>query len=175
MARRHLAVALLPPPEISAAIDGLRGAVGDPNLRRIPPHITLVPPVNVAVDAFDDALAIAGDASRRVGPFGLRVGPPTTFLPATPVLYLAVAGELDALFTLRTAVYTGLWERPLEWPFVPHVTLHDRATPERIDAAIVALADATFDFHVREIHVLEEFAGRVWRPIASFPLRTRYS
>src|SRR5690606_32131266 len=160
-ARRRLAVAVLPPPDVSSSIDALRRALGDPDVDRIPPHITLVPPVNVATERFEEALGVLRDAGRAVAPFGLRVGPPTTFLPATPVLYLAVDGEMDDLQALRDAVFVAPLERTLEWPFVAHLTLLADAAPDHIRAAIDALAAARFDFHVREVTLLEEHARQV--------------
>jgi 2'-5' RNA ligase len=162
-------VVVLPPPEIATAIDALRAALGDRQLTRIPAHITLVPPVNVAAVDVDAVLDVLRSAAKRTRPFGLHLGPPTTFLPDTPTLYLTVDGDLDALDALRTAVFVDPLARPLTWPFVAHLTLLDEAEEPRIRAAIDALANASYDFHVREITLLEEQAGHVWRPIASFP------
>ena len=48
MARQRLGVVLLVPQPLATEIDGVRRALGDGALDRIAPHITLVPPVNVA-------------------------------------------------------------------------------------------------------------------------------
>lgn len=173
MPRRRLAVAIVPPAPVALEIDALRRALGDSRVARIPAHITLVPPVNVTVDRFDDALHVLRGAAQQVRPFGLRLGPPTTFLPATPVLYLSVSGDLDAFHELREYVFVEPLARPLVWPFVAHCTLLDGAAEERIESAMVALADATFDFHVGAVTLLEEAAGRVWRAIAEFDFTRR--
>ena len=47
MVRRRLGVVLLVPEPAATEIQGLRRAVDDPALDSIPPHLTLVPPVNV--------------------------------------------------------------------------------------------------------------------------------
>ena len=93
MTKRRLGVALLVPPPLDVEIDGLRRAVGDGALGRIPAHLTLVPPVNVREDRLDDAVAVLRRAAAAAAPFEVDLGPPATFLPINPVLYLALAGR----------------------------------------------------------------------------------
>lgn len=172
MARRRLGAVLLLEGRVAAEVDGLRRACGDPALGRVPPHITLVPPVNVREDDLPAALTrLRAAAAVARGPVELALGPPATFLPVNPVLHLAVGGPgRPALQRVRDAVFAYPLERPLSWPFVPHVTLADGIAAERIEAALVALADyevpATFD----RLHLLQEGEERVWRPLADCPL-----
>ena len=63
--RVRLAVALLVPEPAATEIDGLRRALGDPGLAKVVPHITLVTPVNIAVDRVPDVLADLRAARRR--------------------------------------------------------------------------------------------------------------
>jgi 2'-5' RNA ligase/predicted N-acetyltransferase YhbS len=164
--KSRLGVAVLVPPPACHEVDGLRRALGDPSLGRIPAHLTLVPPVNVRTDRLADALAVLRRAAAASRPFRLTLGPPATFLPVNPVAYLAVTGDLAALQTLRDRVFTPPLERTLTWPFVPHVTIADEAEPARIEAALQALADFTVEMPVDRVHLLEEGEGRIWRPIA---------
>src|SRR3954466_218802 len=115
MPKRRLGVVLLIPTPTDREVDGLRRATGDGTLGPVPPHITLVPPVNVRDDALDDALAVVRRAAAAAPPLTLSIGPTATFLPANPVLYLSVAGELDQLHQLRDRVFSGPLERPLSW------------------------------------------------------------
>jgi len=157
---------------VATQVDGLRRACGDPALDRIPSHITLVPPVNVREDDRAAALTRMRTAAFALGgPVEVTIGPPATFLPANPVLYLEVGGPgLAAVHRLRREVFAYPLERSLTWPFVPHVTVADGTDPARITAALVALADfvvpATFD----RLHLLEEGENRIWRPLADCPL-----
>lgn len=166
--KARLGVALLVPAPLAAEVDGLRRGLGDGALGRIPPHLTLVPPVNVRLDRLGDALAVLRSAAAATRPFRLALGPVATFLPVNPVAYLAVgaADGFESLRALRDAVFTDPLSRPLTWPWVPHVTLADEAGPGRIAAALDALADyrveATFD----RVHLLREGPGRVWETIA---------
>jgi 2'-5' RNA ligase len=169
--RRRLGVALLVPPPADAAVDALRAGLGDPALGRIPAHLTLVPPVNVREDALGDALAVVRHAAAGAsGPLALTLGPVTTFLPDNPVAYLAVSGDVDGLVALRDRVFREPLDRPLTWPFVPHVTVADEAPVARIEAAVAALDSFTLDVVFAHVHVLEEGAGRVWTPIADATL-----
>jgi 2'-5' RNA ligase len=170
MPKRRLGVALLVPPPADAEIDGLRRALGDDSLDRIPPHLTLVPPVNVREDRMDDALTVLREASAVVEPFVVELGPVATFAPVNPVLYLDVGGAVDDVHALRNAVFTDPLSRSLTWPFVPHVTVADEATPERIEAAVVALSSYRVTVEIDRVHILEEGKGRVWTPIADQPL-----
>ncbi len=170
MPKRRLGVVLLVPPPWSVEIDGLRRALGDGALGRIPTHLTLVPPVNVREDRIPDALAVLRRAAARTRPFEVRLGPPATFLPVNPVVYLPVAGSgVDAVHRLRNEVFVEPLERNLTWSFVPHVTLADEAAPERIPAALLALKNFELDVAFDRVHLLEETEGRVWRSIADVP------
>lgn len=174
MARRRFGVALLVPPPVAAEVDGLRRALGDGALGRIPPHITLVPPVNVAEDEVGDALTVLRRAAQATRPLDLRLGPATTFHPVTPVVYLAVSGDVEAVHALRDRVFDPPLTRPLTHPFVPHATLADDMAPDRIPAAVAALADYVADVRVESVHLLEEGRGRVWRPIAEAGFSRRW-
>jgi GNAT superfamily N-acetyltransferase len=116
-------------------------------------------------------LRSAGAVTR---PLRLELGPPTTFLPDNPVLYLPVGGDLDGLHALRDRVFVDPLHRELTWPFVPHVTLVDGGEPSRLEAAVAALAGARYELVVERVTLLQEQRDddgvRVWRPIADAPL-----
>ena len=174
MPRQRLGVVLLVPPPVELAVDALRQACGDRMLGRVPAHLTLVSPVNVREDDLPAAMRLLRRAAAGARPLRLRLGPPATFLPENPVLYLGVDGDLEPLQALRDVVASGPFERPLKWPWVPHVTLADEADPARVEAARLALADFRADVTVDRITVLRELrddAGRrVWRPVADAAL-----
>ncbi|HYZ97819.1 MAG TPA: 2'-5' RNA ligase family protein [Acidimicrobiales bacterium] len=166
MPRRRLGVALLVPEPTAIEVDGLRRALGDGSFGRIPPHLTLVPPVNVREDDLPAAVDLLRAAARRARPLDLRLGPAATFHPDTPVVYLTVGGALEALAALRDDLFRPPLERTVTRPYVPHVTVADEIDPDRIPAAVTALADYVVDVRIEAVHLLEEQRGRVWRPIA---------
>jgi len=168
MPRLRLAVALLVPGDAAVEIDGLRRALGDPGLDSVVPHLTLVPPVNVRLDDVVDVLRSIRAAAAGSVPLTLRLGPPATFAPATPVVYLPVDGDIDGVRRLQAALRRGPMARPLVHEFVPHVTLHEACAPERIDAALRALAGYTVEVRVDRVHLLRDRSPgpRRWNPIA---------
>jgi len=169
MPRQRLGVALLIPGVAGTEVDALRRAVGADDVERLPSHLTLVPPVNVHDDDHDAALDLLRDAAHRTKPFHLTLGPPRTFLPINPVLYLEVGGDVAAVDGLRDRIFRPPLERNLTWPFQPHVTLLDQGTEAHIRAAVDALADYRVTFELERVHLLKEHneeGVRVWRPIA---------
>ena len=161
------------PQPAATQIDGLRRALGDGALGRIDPHLTLVPPINVAERDLTAALAVVRSAAAAARPLRLRLGPVTTFAPVNPVAYLRVGGEpadVDVLHRLRGDLRAGPLERPDQHDFVPHVTVADDLPAGRIDAAVQALADFSVEVVVDRVHVLAEQPGRVWVPIADAAL-----
>lgn len=171
MPRVRLASALLVPEPYATEIDGLRRALGE-SIERVPPHLTLVPPINVREEDADSAFAVLRRAAANVEPFNVRLGPAETFHPVNPVVYLEVGGAVDTVRELRDAVVTGVLERPAVHEFVPHVTLVESTTPERIEAALAALVDYRIEVTFESVHLLRE-DDRVWRPIAEALFRTR--
>jgi 2'-5' RNA ligase len=169
--RRRLGVALLLDPPLADEVDGLRRALGDPGLGRIPPHLTLVPPVNVRQGDLPAALSRLRRAAASVtGPLRLTLGPVASFLPENPVLYLAVGGELEGLRALRNAVFAPPFERQLSWPWIPHVTIADGIDPDRVVAGAAALNRYARVADVERVVLLEERSGREWVPRADAAL-----
>jgi 2'-5' RNA ligase/GNAT superfamily N-acetyltransferase len=161
---------LLLPPPVRDEVDGLRRALGDPSLDRVPAHLTLVPPVNVRQDDLGRALAVLRAAAAAAPPvLRLVLGPPDSFLPANPVLYLVVGGDVEALHRLRDAVFLEPLARSLSWPFVPHLTLADGAEPALIEAATNVLGRYRIVVSIERVHLLREIRGeegRTWDPLA---------
>jgi 2'-5' RNA ligase len=157
---------LLEPPA-ALEVEGLRRALGDTSLGAVAPHLTLVPPVNVRVTELDDALLVLrAAAAAQDEPLWLELGPVATFVPVSPVLYLAVGGpDLERLGRLKAAVLSGPLLRSERWPWVPHVTLADEAPPEQAAAAVSALGHYRFGVSFDRVVLLEERARR-WRPLA---------
>ena len=164
MPRLRLASALLVPEPFAREIDGLRRALGE-DLERVAPHLTLVPPVNVRVEDLGLALARLREAAADMEPITVTLGPAVTFHPVNPVVYLEVGGEVAAVRQVRDGVFGGPLERSLTNDFVPHVTLVESTTPDRIDAALVALRDYRIAVTFAAAYLLQQHERR-WRPVA---------
>ncbi len=143
MERARLAVAVVFDSETAAFVDALRAAVGEQRLDRIPPHITLVPPVDVPVADLVEVWEGLREAVASAPPaIEVDLGPVATFAPRTSTIHLDVHGVEpaadDALRALREAVRLPALTRRDRHGFHPHATLTSRASAERIDAALVA-------------------------------------
>lgn len=172
MPRTRVGVVLPVPEPVATEIDGLRRALGDGALGRIAPHLTLVPPVNVPVEEMDLATEVLRAAAGVNGPLVVQLGPPTTFWPVTPVVFLGVSdaegvgpGETERLHRLRRSVFRGPLERTLTHDFVPHVTLADELAEARIAPAVAALSDFWRTVRFDRVALLQEGVGRRWSPL----------
>lgn len=174
MARRRLAVVLLVPGPWDREIDGVRRALGHAARGRVAPHITLVPPVNVAEEALGDALAVMRSAAHREGPVELVIGPARTFAPVSPVVYLAVAGDVAAVRRLRDGVFVPPLARRVDHAFVPHVTVAEDLPEHATAEAVTLLAHYRVRCRVDRVHLMAERRDhdgvRRWRPLADADL-----
>ena len=169
MSRHRIGVVLLVPQPLATELDGLRRALGAAERERVPPHVTLVSPINLRDRELGQALDVVRRAAADGKPMELELGPATTFAPATPTVHLAVGGPgAEALAALRAALTAGPpLDRPEEHPWVPHVTLaQEVAPPERIEPACAALAGWCEPVTFERIHVLRQQPDRVWVPLA---------
>lgn len=179
MPRRRLGIVVLVPAPVAGEVEGIRRACGDANRLKIAPHATLIPPINVREDDLADTFSVVRAAAAGCPPLRLVVGPAATFDPARTVLYLAVGGpDLDRLHDLQARLVAGPLDRPVDRPFVPHVTVSIALPPERVEASITALADYEAEILVDRVHVLENTRDEgldrhVWRPIADSSLGGR--
>lgn len=167
--RKRLAVALLIPPPVSFEVDGIRRALGDRQLGRIDPHITLVPPINVADDDVADALAVVQAAVAGRSPIELTVGPVGTFGPESPVRFLAV-DPWEPVVDLHEACWTGVFDRPRDRPFHPHVTIDiGGGTTSGTDPAVDLLASYEATVTIDRVTVVEWVEDeRMWNTYLAY-------
>jgi 2'-5' RNA ligase/N-acetylglutamate synthase-like GNAT family acetyltransferase len=158
---------------VAAEIDGMRRALGAASLRRIPPHITLVPPVNVAAGEGEAVYELLRSCAAASGPISVELGGPATFFPRTPVVYLAVGGDVAEIERLAGCLASGPLAPPpgrRERSFVPHVTIDQRAEPELIPPALLVLDSYRQQFVFEEVTLLEQDPEHVWHPVSAAPL-----
>ena len=160
----------------ASEVDGIRRAFGSTERVRIPPHITVIPPVNVADAEMTDVFAQLRRSGSVIGPIDLVLGPLQTFPPRHNVVYLTVGGATDRISRLRDLAYVGplLGSSGRETrDFVPHVTVTSRADERLATAALIAGEQFNLAQTFTMLTLLErDLAGkeRLWAPIAEFPL-----
>ena len=165
---------------MSIEVDGLRRALGDRQLDRIEPHVTLVPPINLHDEQVADALAIVQEAASRSSTMALTIGPVETFSRESPVRFLAV-DPWEPVVDLHRACWAGVLEREEKRPFHPHVTVDiDGGVTGGPDPAIDLLAGYRCDVLIDRVTVLEHVdvpaprddpdLKRVWEPYVGYRL-----
>lgn len=163
-----IAVVVVIPAPAGDAINDARGRY-EPTAGKLPPHITVLPPVDVDDHALSAVEGHLGDVALRTTPFDVRLRGTATFRPRSPVVYLAVAEGVAELARLEAAVRSGDLAAESRFPYHPHVTVAHRVPDEVLDAAFSDLAD--FDARVRvDSFGLYEHRGRSWEHVREFPL-----
>lgn len=170
--RTRLLVALVLGGGVADEVTGIRRALTGSE-GRLAPHVTLVPPLNLADTAREDAFAVVRNAAARAAPLALVLGPPAIFDRPRAVLYLAVGGDLDGLDALRRDAslppLAPPEARPAR-PFVPHVTLARGLRPAEAAERAALLGAYRASLTCRSVQLLEEEpspGGPRWRLLAS--------
>lgn len=165
--RRRVLVALVVPGEAALEIDGLRRALSSPEVNRIAPHVTLVPPRNLASARSGELSAHLHEVAARYPPIALSLGPPSSFVHPRPVLYLSVKALPDVLDGLVGDLAAG----PLAPPegrepreFVAHVTLSSGLAAERVHVATSLLEGYRREVPLDSLVLLEQDPSADSRP-----------
>jgi 2'-5' RNA ligase len=170
--RHRLLVALLIDGSVATEIDGIRRALASNQLERIPPHITLIPPTNVAGDNLAEAERVVRDAAGRFEPVELTLGPPDTFPDNKSVLLLRVAAT-PLLTSLREALLKGPFadRDRTDRAFIAHVTLDSRHEQFVDEQILHNLRGYTASARIATLALLEQddvAPVRPWRSITAY-------
>ncbi len=123
---------------VASEVDGLRRAIGSSALGRISPHLTLVPPVNVAESDLPSALALLRSVAHEAS-IAVELGPACSFSSRSPVLYLEVSDPSGRIARLQRRLDAPPLQAPTSRPsrpFSAHVTLSSRMERHEIASAI---------------------------------------
>ncbi len=163
-------VAITVPEPYGSALQGHRAEFGDPMAQAIPPHVTLLPPTEIAdggVVAFTDHL---GAVAAMGVPFEMRLAGTGTFRPVSPVVFVQVSRGIPECERLEAAIRSGPVERDLEFNYHPHVTVAHHLDDDALDAAYGALSGFECAFAVTAVDLYEHGPDQVWRVARRFPL-----
>ncbi len=147
MTSREIGVAIGLPEPLGAHLRGWRARFGDPAARLIVPHVTLLGPTIVDESDVETVVRHLARAAAAVPPFTLRLAGTETFLPVSPVVYLAVVAGATRCGALAAAVRTGPLDVPVRFPYHPHVTLAQNVPRGALEVARERFAefDAALD------------------------------
>lgn len=139
-----------------------RSKVGDPQANLVPPHVTLLPPTEVAVadrPAISEHLA---EVARGHPPFEMHLSGTGTFSPVSEVVFIAVAKGIGNCELLATDVRRGPLERPLSFPYHPHVTVAHDVPADMLEFAYSGLSDLSAVFPVDSFTEFEQTPSGAW-------------
>jgi 2'-5' RNA ligase len=147
-----------------------RTKVGDPQARLVPPHVTLLPPTEVPVA---DRAAVSehlADVASAHPAFAMHLSGTGTFSPVSDVVFVAVARGIGDCELLATDVRRGPLDRPLAYPYHPHVTVAHDVEPDMLELAYSGLADLSAEFQVGHFTEFEQTPTGAWAVAREYPL-----
>jgi 2'-5' RNA ligase len=166
-----IGVAVSIPEPWATELQDYRAAVGDLTAAKIPTHITLVPPTDVAPETLADIETHLAAAAEEVEAFTVHLRGTGSFRPTSPVVFVSLAEGISQCEELAAAVRRGPLAIDLAFPYHPHVTIAHHLSDEQLDQAFDGLADFECEFAVDDfkLYVHDEDLG--WRPTRYFALQ----
>lgn len=159
----------VPEPFASALRDG-RAATGDPAAVAVPPHVTVVPPLQVAPGEVDEVVEHVRRAVTEFPAFAITLVGTGSFRPVSQVAFVQVVDGSTACDRLQERVRTGPLQRRLSFPYHPHVTIAHDVPTEALDRVQAQLAGFQAAFDVERVSVYRCGDDGVWRVLAEAPL-----
>jgi 2'-5' RNA ligase len=168
-----IGVSIAVPEPWGTELQEYRIGMGDEDARRIPTHITLLPPHEVdeaELPAIEDHLA--GVAS-QIEPFRIHLRGTGTFQPTSPVVFVGVVQGISACEVLAAEVLRGPLAIERAFPFHPHVTVAHHLPEAKLEQAFVELErfNAAFDVGKMWMYLHDAVSG--WQPTRAFAFRDR--
>jgi 2'-5' RNA ligase len=165
---RDIGVAIGIPEPYGRELQGWRERLGDPNAKRIVPHVTLLPPTSVdpaTLPAIEEHLraVAAGEAT-----FEIRLRGSATFLPVSPVVFVPLVQGISDCERLESRVRSGPLAREVRFPYHPHVTVAHDLPPADLEHAIRAVQNYEATFRVWGFTLFEQDFDGTWRPQRDF-------
>ena len=165
---RDIGVAIGIPEPYGRELQGWRERLGDPNAKRIVPHVTLLPPTpvpNAQLPAIEEHLRrIAADEVI----FEIRLRGSATFLPISPVVFVPLVQGISECEGLEARVRGGPLARELRFPYHPHVTVAHDLPLDALARAIDSLRHYEATFRVWGFTMFEQDVDGTWRPQRDF-------
>jgi len=164
-----IGVAIAIPEPWATQLQDYRTAIGDLTATKIPTHITLVPPTEIAdLEAVEKHLA---EVAPDLEAFCIHLRGTGTFRPVSPVVFVTLVEGISQCEQLANVVRRGPLATDLQYPYHPHVTVAHHLDDLALDQAFKELAsfDCTFDVTEFHLYLHDEEVG--WQPDLSFALR----
>lgn len=165
-----LGIAISVPDPLGSLLTQWRVKVGDPLANLIPPHVTLLPPTNVAGFAMAEVHRYLAAVAARHAPFQMHLAGTGSFRPVSQVVFVTVAEGISSCELLAKDIRSGLLHRPLEFPYHPHVTIAHDVPPDMLDLAYNGLVDIDVRVDVDAFCTFSQDSAGRWVPGTEYPL-----
>jgi 2'-5' RNA ligase len=170
MPRLNVGVAIAIPEPYAADLAAWRERVGDPEGKRVPPHVTLLPPTLIRGDRLPAVERHLAEAADAVAPFEMHLSGTGTFQPVSDVVFVVVAAGIAQCELLERRIRGGPLDRRIRFPYHPHVTVAHDIDPEGLEAAYEGLSQYEARFLVWGFTMFEQAPDGTWQPRREFPL-----
>ncbi|WP_236862779.1 2'-5' RNA ligase family protein [Brevibacterium daeguense] len=136
---------------------------GDERGESVPTHITLVPPMEIPVESTPGVRGHVRAVANETSPFVIQLRGTGTFLPTSPVVFIAVSRGISECQTLSERLRHGVLNQALAYPYHPHVTIAQELPEEALEQAYQEAAQFTARFMVHGFGVYFHDEGGRWQ------------
>ncbi len=164
-----LGVAIGLPDPVAGELAAWRARVGDAQAHKVPPHVTLLPPTQVAESDVNEVLRHLTDVAAVATVFEMHLNGTGTFRPISQVVFVTVASGISYCELMEADLRSGPLERDIEFPYHPHVTVAHDVPEQMLDEVYDGLAGYDVRFTVDAFTAFEQDADGCWRPSEHFP------
>jgi len=165
-----IGVSLAIPEPWGSRLQEFRVANGDNQGARIPTHITLVPPAEVAQERLGEVERHLADVAARCPAYRVHLRGSGTFRPVSPVVFVNLVEGISWTEHLAKDCRRGPLALDLDFPFHPHVTVAHIADDVVLDRAFDELGDFDCTFTVDAFHLYVHDPDRGWKATRDYPL-----
>ncbi len=151
-------------------LQGKRAEYRDPSAASTVAHVTLLGPTKLSEDELPALVEHLERAAADAGPFRMVLRGTGTFRPVSPVVFVQVAEGISACEQLERTIRSGEYDRTLDFPYHPHVTVAHNVDEEELDRAFEELAGFVARFVVQQFWMYARNGGGVWQPMCGFLL-----
>lgn len=165
-----IGVAIAVPEPYASMLRRARRSFGDVQADVIPTHITLLPPGPIEQEGLSLVLEHLAAVAGGIAPFAVVLAGTDTFRPVSPVVFVRVVEGAQECATLAAAVRSGPLDRPLDFPYHPHVTVAHHLDEAGLDRAQAELSDVAVDFLAHELVLYAREGEGEWERLWGFAL-----
>ena len=165
-----IGVSIAVPEPWGSRLQEFRVANGDTQGAPIPPHITLVPPVEVDERLLGEVERHLDGIAGRHPAYRIHLRGSGTFRPVSPVVFVNLVEGISPTEQLAKACRSGPLALELDFPYHPHVTVAHLPDDVLLDRAFDELAAFDCAFSVEAFHLYVHSADVGWKATRDFRL-----